>query len=552
MASDDWTTYRASDSNGPGWRLLNEVFMLMEYVSAQTDQSISDLKIPDATGGQVALPSILADLNKMQEEGSKRKFSSAELGLLQLVRDALTLKCAPATSRSIGYTELYLGGVRSLGANGRGYADIAFPNLLSAARWHRVLNVAMMILALMVVSLAVYRSVEAALGKHLVDARQELRKQKTELQIEKKRLEARADKSSDWRRIPLVTLTGLPGGMADGGAVGGNVPGLPELSVGLNVDLCDRPAILASWIDHAWKYPPNPPKPPAPPEHPSFWDHIWPSAAPTPAPATKPTGPRLSGPGMLYGATWLQTEAKSLPTPEYRAKIGQSGPSGSEQAGVASNTQTQTAGQVDRPGLRLMHEDPEQLAICSRDAELRAGFRESTNAMWRYLQNWRHDAGGLFRGAGILKSSPPPLPCENGTTECLPSDDHEYRIAPRILVIGNFLLPVIFAFLGAAAYVVVDIYMKIRSSTLTPHDRVLGLVRLVLGVILGTCIGLFFSSGAPPPTTGSGAGKPPTDLLAGLTLSASTIAFLAGFGVEGVFNALRELVTRVFPSGQAK
>ncbi len=540
MASDDWTTRRASDSTGPGWRLLNEVFMLMEFVTGKTDQSISDLKIPNAAGGQVALPTILADLNEMQREGSRRDFSSAELGLLQLVKDALTLKCAPATSRSIGYTELYLGGVRSLGANGRGYADIAFPNLLSAARWHRVLNVAMMILALVVVSLAVYRSVEAALGKYLVEARQELRKQKTELQLEKKRLEARADKSSDWRRIPLVTLTGLPSTAADGSATVGG----PEVSVGLNVDLCERPAILAAWISHALK---NPPKAPVAPEHPSFWDHIWSSAAPAP----KPTGPRLSGPGMLHGPTWLEMDVKSRPTADYAAKLGLSAAYGPNASAVSSNSETDSSGQRDRPGLKLMHEDPEQLALCSRDLELRAGFRESTNAMWRYLQNWRHDAGGLFRGAGFLRSSPPPLPCENGTTECLPSDDHEYRIAPRILVIGNFLLPVIFAFLGAAAYVVVDIYMKIRSSTLTPHDRVLGLVRLVLGVILGTCIGLFFSSGAPPPS-GSGAGKPPTDLLAGLTLSASTIAFLAGFGVEGVFNALRELVTRVFPSGQAK
>ena len=545
MTGDGRNTDGAFDSSGPGWRLLNEVFMLMEFVTGKTDQSISDLTIPNATGGHVPLPTILASLNDMQREGASRTFSSADLGLLQLVKDALTIKCAPATSRSIGYTELYLGGVRSLGANGRGYADIAFPNLLSAARWHRVLNVAMMILALVVVSLAVYRSVEAALGKHLIEARQELRRQKTELQIEKKRLEARADKSSDWRRIALVTLTGVPGATLDGAALGGNGLGGAELSVGLNVDLCDRPAIIAAWINHALR---NPPKPPPPPPEPSgFWDHVWTSAAPAP----KPTGPRLSGPGMLYGSTWLQSDPRSRPTADYATKLGLSSVSGSNERAASSNTESGSAGNIDRPGLKMMHEDPEQLAICSRDAELRAGFRESTNAMWRYLQNWRHDAGGLFRGAGFLRTSPPPMPCENGTTECLPSDDHEYRIAPRILVIGNFLLPVIFAFLGAAAYVVVDIYMKIRSSTLTPHDRVLGLVRLVLGVILGTCIGLFFSSGAPP-SSGGGVGKPPTDLLAGLTLSASTIAFLAGFGVEGGFNALRELVTRVFPSGQSK
>jgi hypothetical protein len=68
----------------------------------------------------------------------------------------------------------------------------------------------------------------------------------------------------------------------------------------------------------------------------------------------------------------------------------------------------------------------------------------------------------------------------------------------------------------------------------------------VLGLVTGSAVGLFFSTYGPPPSaTGTG-----TDLIGSLTLSAAAVAFLAGFGVEGVFNMLESLVSRLFASEQ--
>ncbi len=86
------------------------------------------------------------------------------------------------------------------------------------------------------------------------------------------------------------------------------------------------------------------------------------------------------------------------------------------------------------------------------------------------------------------------------------------------------------------------------TAMLEPRDSWLSWIRLVLGFVVGACIGLFFTSYAPtqisqptPTDTGSA-------LLSSLSLSASGLAFLAGFGVEGVFNMLQELSPRVFPT----
>jgi hypothetical protein len=63
-------------------------------------------------------------------------------------------------------------------------------------------------------------------------------------------------------------------------------------------------------------------------------------------------------------------------------------------------------------------------------------------------------------------------------------------------------------------------------------------IRLALGVMIGGCIGLVYSS--------SDAAQAKGILGAAATLSTGAIAFLAGYGVEGVFKALDALVTQVF------
>jgi hypothetical protein len=94
--------------------------------------------------------------------------------------------------------------------------------------------------------------------------------------------------------------------------------------------------------------------------------------------------------------------------------------------------------------------------------------------------------------------------------------------------------------LGAAAFAIRDFYGKAASNLLLPGDRMLSWVRLILGVLIGACIGLFFSSGQPAAPAHS------DNLLGALTLSASGLAFIGGYGVEGVFAMLNALVGRVF------
>jgi hypothetical protein len=116
-----------------------------------------------------------------------------------------------------------------------------------------------------------------------------------------------------------------------------------------------------------------------------------------------------------------------------------------------------------------------------------------------------------------------------------------------LLVMGNYVLPVVFSLLGAIAFVMVDYFAKVRGGLLAPRDLPLAWVRLVLGLLVGACIGLIYSSGAPAaqaPTSTPTVGA----LVSALSLSASGIAFLAGFGVDAVFSMLESLVRRVFPT----
>jgi hypothetical protein len=105
-------------------------------------------------------------------------------------------------------------------------------------------------------------------------------------------------------------------------------------------------------------------------------------------------------------------------------------------------------------------------------------------------------------------------------------------------ILGSAVLPFFYGLLGAAAAVVRSLSRKIRSSLLSPRDLPLSLQQLALGAVMGACIGLFIA--AP-----GGAGKGES-LLAPTGLSGPAISFIAGFGVEAVFQALEELIRRIF------
>ena len=188
---------------------------------------------------------------------------------------------------------------------------------------------------------------------------------------------------------------------------------------------------------------------------------------------------------------------------------------------------------------------PAERFLCGQDNVLKHDFSIARDDINRWLTDWPSIVGGVFllpddvrSWLGGAPSDAPDLP---------DTDNTELHVAPRVLAIGNYLLPVCFGMLGSLIYVLLEFWSKAKASQLEPRDGWLGWIRLVLGLVVGTCIGLFFTSygpiETPQPTAGTG-----SELLSSLTFSASGLAFLAGFGVEGVFNMLQELVQRVFPA----
>lgn len=103
---------------------------------------------------------------------------------------------------------------------------------------------------------------------------------------------------------------------------------------------------------------------------------------------------------------------------------------------------------------------------------------------------------------------------------------------------ASFVLPVMFGLVGTIASFLRDISNRITSSILAPRDETLAIIRLILGAIAGLAVGLFFTPASVAGQVSSGAGV--------LTLSASGIAFLAGYGADSFFRVIDAMIVRLF------
>ncbi|MDB5671350.1 MAG: hypothetical protein JWO25_2309, partial [Alphaproteobacteria bacterium] len=110
-----------------------------------------------------------------------------------------------------------------------------------------------------------------------------------------------------------------------------------------------------------------------------------------------------------------------------------------------------------------------------------------------------------------------------------------------LAILGGVILPIFYGVVGAGAAVVRNLSFRMRDSLLEPRDLTLSWVRLALGAVIGGCVGLFVVPSGPE---GQANG-----LLGTVHLSAAALCFIAGFGVEGVFQALESLLARVFNIG---
>lgn len=105
-------------------------------------------------------------------------------------------------------------------------------------------------------------------------------------------------------------------------------------------------------------------------------------------------------------------------------------------------------------------------------------------------------------------------------------------------ILGSAVLPFFYGLLGAGAAIIRSLSRKIRASRLSPRDLMLSVQQLALGAVVGACIGLFI---AAPGGDATGEG-----VLGPVALSASAVSFIAGFGVDAVFQGLEALIGRIF------
>jgi hypothetical protein len=186
-------------------------------------------------------------------------------------------------------------------------------------------------------------------------------------------------------------------------------------------------------------------------------------------------------------------------------------------------------------GNTMLETNPEKAARINRVLGAVEPLRKKRRVADQALDEWN----SYWRW---LRSSP-----AWNSTESGPTEDHRVTLAERreqwsanlLAILGNYVLPMMYGFLGAAAAAMLNLNQKIRSSRLSPRDPRMNQVQLVLGVITGACIGLFLT---PSGIGASGAALSGSSV----ALSASALSFLAGFGVEGVFKMLQNISVTAF------
>jgi hypothetical protein len=125
-----------------------------------------------------------------------------------------------------------------------------------------------------------------------------------------------------------------------------------------------------------------------------------------------------------------------------------------------------------------------------------------------------------------------------------PSEDRpEATVAEVLSLFSTYVLPAMFGFIGTLAAIMRAIQGKVRDSVLGPRDLPLTALGLVIGPVAGLAVGLFFTP------TGATAGN--AGLAGSVSLTASGLGFLAGYGADAFFKFIDALLIRVFALEQS-
>ena len=177
--------------------------------------------------------------------------------------------------------------------------------------------------------------------------------------------------------------------------------------------------------------------------------------------------------------------------------------------------------------------DPDAPSVCRRYADLEAKLATARPELSAFTEQglWHHPVGWLICLFSWQDNAP-------GSKE----HPREQLAASALSIFTGYIVPIMFGLLGALASVVRSIWAKVRDATLRPEDARRAVASVPLGVVAGLSVGLII--------TPSGSAVQGVSNVAGsITLSATALAFLAGYGAEAFFGMIDELLKRVFNLG---
>lgn len=173
--------------------------------------------------------------------------------------------------------------------------------------------------------------------------------------------------------------------------------------------------------------------------------------------------------------------------------------------------------------------------LCNQWSYYQARYEKSINDVATFANKWPSD------WLTIPFPTSPTLQ-KNKAGDSIATQEDVQSITLVLSAYASYVLPVLFGLVGTIASFLRDISNRITGSILSPRDETLAIIRIILGAIAGLAVGLFFTPTSVAAQISSGAGV--------LTLSASGIAFLAGYGADGFFRMIDAMITRVFSLDQ--
>jgi hypothetical protein len=157
---------------------------------------------------------------------------------------------------------------------------------------------------------------------------------------------------------------------------------------------------------------------------------------------------------------------------------------------------------------------------------------------WRWLLSGHYEPSPSSNQPPSSSSTQPP----DGALSSYVKDNATYwQNATLILAVySSFIMPMMFALVGALIGGLRRITHLIAENALGPRDLVWLHLAVPMGLVAGMAVALFFTpSSLPSQGTGGISGQ--------LTLTASGLGFLAGYAAERVFTLLESVVNTVFP-----